>query len=449
MRSYEVAVRAARPDTPFQAAGLLGVVNPGVPGPISEAVFTGTAGNDSFTGGAADDTFLMAAGGTDTVRGRGGQDVFVFGSSFTAADTVNGGADPGGAVADRDQLFLSGDYSAGVVFGANTVRDVEGIYLSGGFNYNFTLHNNTVAAGDYLFINPEKAATGDLIVDGSAETDGRLWIHGSTGFDDLRGGADADTFEFGTGKFSPTDRINGGASVLDFVVLRGDYSAPLNFQGATIRNIEIIQMEGGNDYFLTLHNGNVAAGETLQILGDFLGAGDKLTLVGTAERDGDLVVIGGDGADVLYGGRGGDILDGGGGGDTLHGGAGNGSDWFRYNSVDASTGAAYDTVIAFDFAAEDQFVLDWSVTGVDPVVTSGVLSAATFNADLASAVGAGALGAHHALMFTASGGTLAGKTFMVVDVNGTAGYQADADLVVRITNSPTIGAFDASDFIVN
>jgi hypothetical protein len=127
----------------------------------------------------------------------------------------------------------------------------------------------------------------------------------------------------------------------------------------------------------------------------------------------------------------------------------NAADAFRYSIVFDSTGANYDTIIAFDFASEDVFQLPWSVDAIDPLVTSGILSTATFNADLAASVGAGALGAHHALMFTPSGGDLAGKTFMVVDVNGVAGYQANADLVIRITNSPTIGSFDTSDFTLS
>jgi hypothetical protein len=36
-------------------------------------------------------------------------------------------------------------------------------------------------------------------------------------------------------------------------------------------------------------------------------------------------------------------------------------------------------------------------------------------------------------LFTATTGTLAGQTFLVIDENGTAGYQAGADLVIDVT----------------
>ena len=52
--------------------------------------------------------------------------------------------------------------------------------------------------------------------------------------------------------------------------------------------------------------------------------------------------------------------------------------------------------------------------------------------------------ANHAVLFTADAGNLANVTFMVVDINGTAGYQANADLVVRLDNhtgSLTTGNF--------
>jgi hypothetical protein len=45
------------------------------------------------------------------------------------------------------------------------------------------------------------------------------------------------------------------------------------------------------------------------------------------------------------------------------------------------------------------------------------------------------LGAHHAVLFKPNSGTLSGDTFLVVDLNGTAGYQSDHDLVIRLIGS--------------
>ena len=59
---------------------------------------------------------------------------------------------------------------------------------------------------------------------------------------------------------------------------------------------------------------------------------------------------------------------------------------------------------------------------------------ATFNTDLTAAM-SGHLGAHHAILFTPNAGTLSGETFLVVDLNGTAGYQSGHDLVIRMISS--------------
>ncbi len=57
----------------------------------------------------------------------------------------------------------------------------------------------------------------------------------------------------------------------------------------------------------------------------------------------------------------------------------------------------------------------------------------------------GHLGAHHAVLFSVNAGTLHGQVFLIVDLNGTAGYQAGADLVLHLTN-PT-GTLGAADFV--
>jgi hypothetical protein len=64
---------------------------------------------------------------------------------------------------------------------------------------------------------------------------------------------------------------------------------------------------------------------------------------------------------------------------------------------------------------------------------SGALSTGSFDTDLASAMD-GVLGAGQAALFTATGGTLSGHVFAVVDANGIAGYQAGADFVIELAN---------------
>ena len=49
-----------------------------------------------------------------------------------------------------------------------------------------------------------------------------------------------------------------------------------------------------------------------------------------------------------------------------------------------------------------------------------------------AAVDASHLAGHHAVLFTPSSGAFSDKTFLVVDANGVAGYQAGADLVILL-----------------
>ena len=62
-----------------------------------------------------------------------------------------------------------------------------------------------------------------------------------------------------------------------------------------------------------------------------------------------------------------------------------------------------------------------------------------FNSDLSHAADAAHLGKHHAVLFTPDSGDLSGTTFLVIDTNGVAGYQAGADLVIQLV-SPVISA---------
>ncbi len=134
------------------------------------------------------------------------------------------------------------------------------------------------------------------------------------------------------------------------------------------------------------------------------------------------------GNDTLNGGSGDDIVIGGGGADTMSGAIG--KDVFRYTLVSDSTSSFFDTIVAFD-GAKDSIDMG-SVDAIDAAFTGGTLSDASFDGDLAAAVDAAHLGAHHAVLFTADAGGHAGQTFLVVDGNNSAGYQAGEDFVIRL-----------------
>jgi hypothetical protein len=216
--------------------------------------------------------------------------------------------------------------------------------------------------------------------------------------------------------------------------LSGDFSAGLSFGGGGhLVNVELISLRPGDDYSLTMHEANVAAGQTMTVEAGALGALDSLVLDGSEETNGRFVVHGGAGDDILTGGRKSDTLNGGGGDDV-----------YRYTAANQSTGPNHDKVIGFD-ADADSFDVFTNVTGVDAAIT-GKLSAAKFDADLANAVDAAHLLANHAALFTADRGTLVGATFLVVDTNGVAGYQASADLVIRLNDATNLGSLATGNF---
>ena len=137
------------------------------------------------------------------------------------------------------------------------------------------------------------------------------------------------------------------------------------------------------------------------------------------------------------GGAGSSTFTGGIGADTLIGGAG--MDIMRYTASAQSTGANYDTITGFD-ASVDRFAIWTGVTAVDTPITQGAIGKTTFDSDLTIAMVG--LQGHHAGLIAGNAGTLGGVTFVVVDVNGTTGYQSGADLVIRIdslTNPTTFG----------
>ena len=183
----------------------------------------------------------------------------------------------------------------------------------------------------------------------------------------------------------------------------------------------VITGGGGADFFIGGTRGD-----------DFRGSGGADTLSGN------------NGNDTLTGGAGNDSLFGAEGRDTIIGG--NGRDVFHYLGVNESTGAGHDVVTGFD-ANGDQFALDVPVNGIDVEVTSGRLRGPSFDSDLASAIGSGELAKHHAVLFTPSAGAFAGQTLLIVDANGTRGYQAGEDYVFALSGAVHLNSLDPGDFI--
>jgi VCBS repeat-containing protein len=426
------------------------------------------AGNDTVTGGALSDTFSLGRGGTDVAHGGGGNDTFLLGGALTAADTIDGGT-------GSDTVTLNGDYTGGaaLVLGADTLTSVEQIRFAPGDNYDITTNDGNIAAGAGMAVNGSALGAGDtLTFDGSAETDGAFTFKDGAGNDTLTGGALRDVFDMSGGgrdtvhggggndvfnfgaNLNAGDVIDGGSGA-DTLTLSGDYSGGVTTNSDTLQSIEKLVVEAGHSYNLILNGLNVASGaalsvdasgltngsDTLTFDGSAVGAGSVLHLTGGAGAD---TLIGGNGADKISGGDGNDSITGGNGRDILTGGAGD--DTFVYAAPSESTSTNHDSITDLDFSADHIHLAGYFVNAIDTAVTTGTASASNFDHHMQISVGAAQLGAHDAVLFTADHGTYAGHTYLVIDLNGTAGYQAGSDLVIDITGATNTGSFTTSTF---
>ena len=139
-----------------------------------------------------------------------------------------------------------------------------------------------------------------------------------------------------------------------------------------------------------------------------------------------------------------DILDGGGGADSMIAGAG--KDTFFYAAASNSTGPNYDTIANMNFSG-DLFNLPGTKSDHRDQYRGNDGFALQRVVQLRPCLGHHRVQAraNHAVLFTASAGTLAGQTFLIADLNGTAGYQANADLVVHLTGAT--GTLATTNFV--
>ncbi len=407
--------------------------------------------------GGADDTYFTGGPGKNLFYGGAGNDVVYFGNNLGPADRLDGGA--GG-----NYLQLLGDYSAGLTFTASMLKNFQGMTLDAGYSYKITMNDANVAAGQMLTVYASNlGAANSLIFNGSHETDGSYYFYDGAGNDVLIGGGQADHLSganggidrlYGNGgddhfqmgaNMTAVDRIDGGAG-FDEVDLSGDYSAGLVFKTGTMINVEDLFLAQGFSYKLTMSDDNVAAGKTLIITGGLLSQTDTMIVNASAETDGHYYFGGGAGNDIIIGGQHGDTFYGGFGLDKMT--AGNGNDTFAYGDAGESTGVTRDVITGYN-AVHDKFDLPsgYSVAAIDTALTTGALSTGSFDANLAAAVDAAHLAAGDAVLFTPNAGTLAGHTFLVIDMNGTAGYQAGQDLVIQLESATHLASLATTDFI--
>ncbi|MGD0142976.1 MAG: calcium-binding protein [Rhizomicrobium sp.] len=423
---------------------------------FDHALNTDNATNLQFEMFGGNDNFDAAAGtGDDVLTGYAGNDIFRFGGSFGGSDEVNGG---GG----YNTVMLNGNYHSGLTLAANALTNVQDLRLIGDHSYDITASAGSIVGVHGLLVDASQVGPGQTVdFNGSAESvnfdfdltsltnstivggSGNNTFNGGGKNDTLVGGAGNDRFFFGS-QFDGTDSIDGGGGH-NTVLLDGDYSAGLNFGANSLVNIQHLVLEGANSYNLTLNSANVTAVDTLTIVGHGLTSADSLIVNGAA-TSGNLIFQGGASTDNLTGGSGDNTFITGSGVETLTGlGA---HDSFQFSSAANSTGPNFDTIDGFN-ALNDHFVLGTHVTGLDTWVTTGSLSAATFNADMSADLGSSQLTANHAVLFTPDAGTFAGDTFLVVDTNGQAGYTAGQDVVIELNGPTHLASLSTSNFLAH
>jgi Ca2+-binding RTX toxin-like protein len=343
---------------------------------------------------------------------------------------------------------------------------------------------NTINGGLDTLVNVENVA-GSQFADVLIGNNNANWVWSHGGADAINGNAGDDTFWIPEGDGAI---VRGGQGV-DVISFRGRVTLPGEDPDTTgvsfsISNgaqdigrgeVTVISVEGaeGSEYDDTIGGNaqdNILSGFTGNDTvngagGDDLIYGDhSIREVGenplayayddpTIFVHGDDTLNGGGGDDAIYGNGGDDTITGGNGEDTLVGGAGadsiNGGgndDQFVYASASESTSTSFDTIINFNFNNADVFDLPGAVTSTS-TVSGGALDAASFDADLATAMNAGVLSANEAAMFLPTLGSYAGQRFLIVDGDGIAGYTAGADFVFLIQSPTGIGSFGADDFV--
>jgi Ca2+-binding RTX toxin-like protein len=210
-------------------------------------LITGSKSGDVIFGGGGNDK-ITANGGDDTIHGGGGNDQITVQNSLTATDRIDGGT-------EYDTLVLSGDYSAGVTFDADTMTNVEFIQL-GIASTKLVLHDNTNNSS-LLISGFNLGAGASLYVDGSTESSASLTVVGGDGGNTLIGGAGNDSFTGGSG----ADLLVGGAGNDSF----------FGYGGADIFSVD--SSTSGID---VLYDFNLSEGTSLHITSVLDGAGDDI-----------------------------------------------------------------------------------------------------------------------------------------------------------------------------
>lgn len=424
----------------------------------------GTDGDDDLTGTGGADDFDVSQGGQDVIHAKSGDDTIRFRATFGSGDFVDGA---GG----NDTILLRGNYSSGLDINSFLIKAVEAFELSRGFDYNLVFEDSAVAAGAHMTIDGSRIGVHQLSVDATGEHNagftiiggagddfllagqsndivsgggGRDIISAGFGTDVLNGGQGDDIFSFIDNMLGSDDRIDGGDG-MDVVDLSS--AITFTFTHDMMKNVETIALfNAAGTYVLDINDLNAPKHTPFAVDGSETTTGVEID-ASALRRYHSLSLLGGSFHDVLTAGSRADLLIGGAGADTMDGGAG--GDTFLYESLFQSTGATFDTIVGFDTHFDiisPLFAAGITVDAIDPMVKGGSLSLETFDDDLADAIGTAQLDDGDAVLFKPRHGGLAGELFVIVDANGTAGYQVGGDLVIHLEDPRHIADLAKANF---
>ena len=421
----------------FSLVGLSNVENITLTGSGNTSA-TGDAGANFLTGNSGDNR-MRGNGGADTLAGGLGNDTYIDPTGATIREFAGQGTDT---------------IEASRTFSLSGISHVENLTLTGTGNFNAIGNTaaNVITGNDGS--NRFRGAGGADTLIGGLGNDVYIDPQGATIVELAGGGTDTveSTLSFNLTSVSNVENLTltglanidaTGDAFANFITGNGGNNRLVGGGGA-----DTLAGGEGNDTYVNptglaiVENVNggsdtVESSATFSISGAF--QVENLTLTGSANVN----ATGNSYDNVLTGNSGNNRLRGQQGSDTLDGGAG--SDTFVYGNVVDSTGASRDHVLSMNLN-QDKFDFSVVPSSLAAAVTSGALSEASFDVDLAAAIGAAQMGIGQAVLFTANTGDLAiaGQSFLIVDANGIAGYQAGQDYVVQLSNAT--GTLSLDDF---
>lgn len=256
------------------------------------------------------------------------------------------------------------------------------------------------------------------------------------GDDTILGGGGDDTITMGAA-LAALDRINGGLGN-DTVTLQGDYSAGLTLGAQTIVNVETLKFGSGFSYKIITADGTIAPGATLSIDGYNMSSGQSLYIDASAETNGHLSVLDGQGNDTFYGGAQSDGFTlAYGGNDAVHAGAGDDS-ITMYGTFAAGDvidgGAGSDALyLAGDYSASLPITATM-MSGIETLIIGG-----NFNYILAVEDGCVAAGQNLFVDAESVGAGYSARFYGALETDGTFSFRdgAGSDLFIGGANGDT------------